>query len=212
MSAGELGTTNASYLAADRTWIVPELRLSVLPGGTHAISETEIARVHRAIAAAICADPRPLRPPEFEFLSDTAELPYSRVAADLQLHRSALTKWMSSGRDMPLTRSLWVKRLFLLRLFGPGLPQVRMSAADLLNDADLLRRLYSEILRMRLTFAVSEMDGPPGPSPRPAPIELGDTRLAESPPICFGRHTRPQRSLKKRAPVSRTYGARRSRR
>lgn len=114
----------AVFPAAGRLWIVVDYRLTPLKSGGLGVTRSELRRIHRAIALAICntSDP-PMSPSEFEFLCDIADVPYAEAAGEIGLHRNAITKWMGRNLPMKADHSNVLKRWFLRLLFpGPALP------------------------------------------------------------------------------------------
>jgi hypothetical protein len=153
---------------AGREWIVPEVRLSELPGGQRGLSEVEIDRIHLAIANQLCGSPDPLSAEEFEFLCDTADVPIRRVAEALRLDRSTFTKWIGSGRPMRPERSWLVKRWFLDRLFGDQAGRVPARIAS--DHTAFLQWFRERVVRRGLAIAVYEAGSPAPPAPRPLPV------------------------------------------
>ncbi|MCB9780529.1 MAG: hypothetical protein H6742_18325 [Alphaproteobacteria bacterium] len=135
------------YHAAGRIWIVPELQLLKLPDGSLGLPQTEINRVHRAVANALCGSEDPLSGEDFEFLCDVAGVAYAVVADALHLDRSTLTKWRDSGRPMPFIRSLFLKRWFWFRLFGDQLASEEVHLGALENDGEFLQLAHDAAIR-----------------------------------------------------------------
>ena len=64
---------NYEFPAAGAVWIVPKYRLTRSRNDDLVVSGAEFRRIHLAIASALCAQPGPCTPAEYEFLCDIAE-------------------------------------------------------------------------------------------------------------------------------------------
>lgn len=156
---------------AGRRWVVPEVRLTALPRGRTGLSQPEIDRVHRAVANHICGSADRLTAAAFEFLCDTADVPYLRVATALSLDRSTFTKWMGTGRPMRDERSGLVKRWFLDRLFGDRVGRVPAHVAA--HNTAFLLWFSDRVVRRGLAMPVRELGC--DAAPPPPPLELPGT-------------------------------------
>ena len=103
------------YQAAGRTWVIPEFHLSELPDGTIAILESEINRIHHAIANEICGNEESLSKEELEFLCDITQTSFSEIADYLGIHRSTLTKWRTTGKSSQKCHGIGSKKMVLVQ-------------------------------------------------------------------------------------------------
>jgi len=147
---------NYPYQAAGRTWTVPELRLDSLPDGAAATSEKEIERIHRAIANEICGGGASLKMDELEFLCDVTESSFSDVANALQIHRSTVTRWRTSGEVPKSVVSSALKKWFWNLLFGKSLGKKAVPVACAVDEAKLLSFLKQETIARHLADPVSQ--------------------------------------------------------
>ena len=127
------------YHEAGHIWLVPELHLMRLPDGTLGLSEAEIRRVHQGIANEICGGLEPLTTDELEFLCDVAEVTLVEAAAQIGLHKSALSKWKQSGAVPRSLTSLALKRWFWFKLFGDRLGAHVVSLDTFSDDRVFLK-------------------------------------------------------------------------
>ncbi len=151
-----LEKANQPFHAAGRLWIVPTMKLAVLPDGTLALSQSEIDRIHRAVANAICGNVRCLSAAELEFLCDVTETAYSDVAKHLELDRSAVSRWRSRGRPIPRAHSLLLKKWFWFKLFGAQLGDEDVPLHLATDEPSLLDHAMHEAIDKNLTDLVSE--------------------------------------------------------
>lgn len=131
---------NHRYDAAGHTWIVPTVRLVLLPDDDeYAISLAEIQRIQRGIIHAICTDPAELTFDEFEFLCDVTQTTQTKAAAVLGLHKSTLSKWKSRGTGPSGVTSTALKRYFWFKHFGDRVREVQAPLGTMASDSEILR-------------------------------------------------------------------------
>ncbi len=145
------------YQAAGRTWLIPEFHLSELPDGTIAILESEINRIHYAIANEICGNKEGLTKEELEFLCDITQTSFSEIADYLGIHRSTLTKWRTTGKVPKNVMGLVLKKWFWFKLFGQKLGQRKIPIAQLRDEVKFLSFAKAEAIERNLAEHVEKM-------------------------------------------------------
>ena len=142
------------YQAAGRAWNVPRVRLTVLPDGSQAISEAEIQRIQAAIGNEICGTDAPLTIDELEFLCDATDTSLVEVARLLDLHKSTLSKWRSSGQIPKAIYSIHLKKLFWFKLFGDHLGDDPVPLQHIADEQQFLRYAHERAIHEKLADAV----------------------------------------------------------
>ena len=145
------------YQAAGRTWVIPKFHLSELPDGTIAILESEINRIHYAIANEICGNKEGLTKEELEFLCDITQTSFSEIADYLGIHRSTLTKWRTTGQIPKNVMGLVLKKWFWFKLFGQKLGQRKIPIAQLRDEVRFLSFAKAEAIEKNLAEHVEIM-------------------------------------------------------
>lgn len=145
------------YQAAGRTWVIPEFHLSELPDGTIAILESEINRIHHAIANEICGNKEGLTKEELEFLCDITQTSFSEIADYLGIHRSTPTKWRTTGQIPKNVMGLVLKKWFWFKLFGQKLGQQKIPIAQLRDEVRFLSFAKAEAIERNLAEHVEIM-------------------------------------------------------
>ena len=136
------------YEAAGRVWCVPSVKLMVFPDGTKGISLAEFNRIHRAIVNEICGAEELLSIEELDFLCDVTVTTYTEIALELNLHRSALTRWRKSGSIPHRLYSSSLKRFFWFKAFGGDLvlSDTSLSLSALKNDGTVLKFMHDQAI------------------------------------------------------------------
>ena len=129
------------YHAAGRLWRVPRLKVDTLPDGTQGIPMAEFNRVHRAIVNEVCGNEDLLSVAELDFLCDVTSTTYSELAIELELHKSALSRWHREGTIPHRLYSTAIKRFFWFKVFGPdiGSSTVEIALSKFRTEIDFLR-------------------------------------------------------------------------
>lgn len=148
---------NYPYQAAGRLWLVPQLRLTILPDGTVALLEEEVERIHRAIANEICGNTEALTVAELEFLCDLTLTSWAQVAEFLGVHRSTLSKWRQTGVVPRAVISLALKRWFWFKLFGEELGSRTVKLSCLSSEGAFLSYARQEAIERAVAEPIEKL-------------------------------------------------------
>jgi hypothetical protein len=148
------------HAIAGRWWDVPSLPIIRLPDGSETLRVEDMEPIYKAVAVALCEEPTALTPEALEFLCDLAGLRHIRLAEIAGVDRSAVTVWLRRNGP-PLSRSLHLKRWFLLHLFPQFTAATTIPLSALALDADILRWISA---------AIRESIPLPRIRPTPAPL------------------------------------------
>lgn len=147
-------TRNYPIHAAGHLWSVDSVAWTELPDGTQALSATELGRIHRAIANAICGGPDIMSFDELEFLCDVTSTNYTQVAEFLDLNKSTITTWRRKGTVPSRITSNALKRWFWFRLFGAELAAESLPLSRFQDDEAFLESAAQRAIRTKATIAV----------------------------------------------------------
>jgi len=137
--------------AGGHVWNVGAVSLVELPDGTEAISQVELARVHRAIANAICGTAEVLTMDELEFLCDVTSTTFTQVAGYLDLNKSTITTWRRKGVVPSRLTSNALKRWFWFRMFGAELATEHLPISRFQDDEAFLESASERAVPSKVT-------------------------------------------------------------
>ena len=140
MSALELARHHSNYqvFAAGRLWMLDSATLTTLPDGSEAISPTELSRIHKAIANAICGTAGHLSFAAFEFLCDITGATFSGAAIYLGIDKSTVSTWRRRGLVPSKLVGNALKRWFWFKLFGDSLGKTSLPISTFASDLAFL--------------------------------------------------------------------------
>lgn len=98
----------------------------------------ELARLHRAIASAICESDEWLSFEEFEFLCDVTETTFTSAAEHLGQNKSTVSTWRRRGLVPSKLVGNALKRWFWFKLFGERLAGEQMPLLRFASDLSFL--------------------------------------------------------------------------
>jgi len=137
--------------AAGQLWLLESATLTVLPDGSEAISATELNRIHKAIANAICGTADHLSFEEFEFLCDITESTFSNAAVYLGLNKSTVSTWRRRGLVPSKLVGNALKRWFWFKLFGDSLGKQSLPISAFASDLAFLETASQAAIRANLS-------------------------------------------------------------
>jgi len=140
--------------AGGHLWTVDAVTLTAMPDGTLALSATELDRIHRAVANAICGGSDTLSFDELEFLCDVTSTTFSQVAEFLDINKSTVTTWRKKGAVPSRITSNALKRWFWFRIFGGALATERWPLSKFQDDGAFLESAARRAIRAKATVAV----------------------------------------------------------
>ena len=145
---------NFPVYAAGHLWSVNAVKLTELPDGTQAISQEELARIHRGIANAVCGAGDVLTIEELEFLCDVTDTSFTDVAVFLDLNKSTITMWRKKGQVPSRMASNTLKRWFWFQIFGDELAGESLPLSGFQNDEGFLKVASQRAIRLKATMPV----------------------------------------------------------
>ena len=88
---------------------------------------------------------------ELDFLCDATVTTYTEIATELDLHRSALTRWRRSGSIPHRLYSSTLKRFFWFKVFGNDLEhsETSLSLSAFRNEDTVLRFMHDQAIAQK---------------------------------------------------------------
>ena len=148
------------FLAASQLWVVPSITLTRMPDGKVSISVSEVRRIHRAVANAICAQADSPSPDELEFLCDITDTTLSDLSESLGVAKSTVSRWRSGSRSIPPPVRGLLLRTFWLSLFESDISDWQWPSAWLQSDSTFLAMATRKAVDSGLTFQIKVRDEP----------------------------------------------------
>jgi len=111
---------------AGKVWVFKEVLFSRDDEGELAISFAELARLHRAVANAICANDAPLTCAELDFLCELTSITNREIATILKCTPTNVSKWRKR-LYVPELESLVLKEVLWEGIFGKDVEYPKAS-------------------------------------------------------------------------------------
>jgi formate dehydrogenase maturation protein FdhE len=129
---------NYRIQAAGTIWEFEFVEMESDSEGKTLLKATEIQRINRSIANALCSEARPLTPDELEFLSKITRTRNTEIAARVYADPSTVTRWKEK-KSIPALESEVLKEFFWNKLFSAELEKITKKKTQSSGAAALQR-------------------------------------------------------------------------
>ena len=130
---------NYRIQAAGTIWEFETVEMESDAEGKTLLKATEIERINRSIANALCSEPSPLSPDELEFLAKITRTRNTEIAARVYADPSTVTRWKEK-KAIPALESEVLKEYFWNKLFAAEMEKLTKKKIQA-DGASSLRRL-----------------------------------------------------------------------